>query len=183
MQYPQRLLQLPQARCSIENSSLPRVASIGAHNPNRTPISSDCLSHSVFYLVLLYSTACWKVAGIYYVSATRFTATTTINQPPPKEEIVLPLPPELICITQMLGLEYFLPIARLVRINCPSTVLAIKALTCPFYVLLGGNLAHVARRLVVGEVNAMSSFLHHSSSTLAHGFHLTLSIQPLVVEL
>eukprot|EP01018_Ginkgo_biloba_P000021 Gb_07984 [translate_table: standard] len=100
-----------------------------------------------------------------------------------RKKLVLPLPPELICIPQMLGRDCFPPMAWLVRINCPSIVPAIKALSCPFYIMLGGNLAHVAHHLVVREVNATLCFLHHSSSALAHGFHLTLSIQPLVVKL
>eukprot|EP01018_Ginkgo_biloba_P016411 Gb_25553 [translate_table: standard] len=123
---------------------LQQLGPTSAYNPNRTPISSDYLSHSAFCLV--YST--------------RLLVGNLRN---------------------LLGASP--STAQLVRINCPSTVHAIKALPCPFYVLLGGNLAHAACRLMVGEVNPTSCFLHHSSSALTHGFHLTLSIQPRVVEL
>eukprot|EP01018_Ginkgo_biloba_P017181 Gb_19119 [translate_table: standard] len=125
---------------------LQNLGPTSVHNLNRTPISSINLSHSVFYLVLLYSTACRELAKICSFFATCFTSTTTINQPPPKQEPILHLPPELICITQMLGHECFPPTTQLVRINYLSMVPAIKALTFPFYILLGGNLAQKAKK-------------------------------------
>eukprot|EP01018_Ginkgo_biloba_P028041 Gb_28469 [translate_table: standard] len=183
--YPQCLFRLPQAQRSVGYPSLPRVASISGstrvyiflnHSPELPP--------SVVCPVLLLSlSALFFGSNIWALKLASPQQPQSTNPLPKEEELVLHLLPELTYITQMVGHKCFPPTARLVRINCPSTIPTIKALPCPFYVLLGGNLAHVACCLVVGEVNPTSNFLHHSSSALAHGFHLTLSIQPLVVKL